>query len=299
MNKKTYKRCDFCGKRVKSRYQHYKDNDKCRILAKEKLESDKMKLKNWCTKKTIKCKICNHEAKELSRHIKTEHNLTAKEYKEKYGEVISEYEKLKKSIFWREKNSGINNPMYKKKPWNTNINRKEEIREKLGATYRGKKLSSEHKENLSKAKIGITGKDANAYGPHNISLVGRQRMREGNEKALLEFRKNKSSKFEDELSLYVEKIFLNVKRQEKIGFNLVDFYIPDYKIIIEADGIYWHGIIDENYATDQQKHTYRYDKSKTTYLLNRGYSLVRIREDHFYEHKKKGDVLKWLKRLLK
>lgn len=300
--KKSYKKCEFCGQRVKSKYKHYEENHDCATKAESQLKADELKLENWSGETKIECAICGYKAKELTRHLKTAHNMTVNEYELKFGDIISEYEKLKKSIFWRKKNSGKNNPMYGRSPWNTDNSRALEVKEKLGASWRGKSFSQGHKSKLASAKIGITGESANAYGPHNIPEESRQRMREGNEKALLEFRKNRASKFENELAIYLQQLFPGLKRQEKFGFNLVDFYIPEKQLIVEADGIYWHGIIheaiDKESATDQQRHTYKYDKIKTTYLKNRGYTLIRIREDHYNEHKKKGDVLKWLKKLL-
>jgi very-short-patch-repair endonuclease len=301
--KKSYKYCEFCQKRIKSKYQHYKEKPGCKLANKNKIKEDEELLNNWSIEKTIECKICGHKAKELTRHLKTEHQMTVSKYREKHGEVISEYERLKKSIFWRKKNAGKNNPMYNKKPWNTDKTRSKEIVEKLGSVWRGKNFSREHKNKLAIAKTGITGEAANAYGPHNISEEGLRKMREGSYKALVRFRKSKQSKFEDELYLYLKEIKPNITRQERIGYNIVDFYDKESNTVIEADGIYWHailhGIVTEEDANHQQKHTYRYDRSKTTYLLNRNYKLIRIREDDFHTHKKKGDAKRWLKGLLK
>lgn len=301
MDKKSYKICEFCGKRVKSKYKHYKENLNCKKLHDEALAKDKKILANWNKTKTIKCKICNYEAKELTRHLKTEHNLKASFYKEKYGPIISEYESLKKSIFWRERNSGKNNPMYNVKPWNTDTERKDEIKEKLGAFWRGKKLSTEHKNKLSKAKIGITGKDANAYGPHNISKEGRKRMREGS----FNGKKHSYSKGEIELGIYLFEIEPEVKHQYNIDFYQCDYYLPNYNTIIEYDGDWYHyGIHNEdanfeNLKSKIQRRVYYNDLRKTKTILQKGYNLIRILESEFYSHKKKGDVKKWLKSLLK
>lgn len=62
-----------------------------------------------------------------------------------------------------------------------------------------------------------------------------------------------------------------------LGFNwqylvnekfLVDFYIPSYNLIIEADGDYWHGL-----PIVQGR-----DKAKNAYLIKCGYNLVRVTE---------------------
>lgn len=295
--KKSYKCCEFCQKRVKSKYTHYQENADCKLAAKNQLREDELKLRNWTGEATVKCKICGYSAKELTRHLKTEHQIAAKEYKEKYGQIISDYEKLKKSIFWRKRNAGNNNPMYGKKPWNTDFNRKDEVTKKLGATWRGKKLSKQHKEKLAYAKTGITGENANAYGPHNVSEEGRRKMREGAFRGKLAI--NKHSKGEIELGIYLYELYEDCEWNYQLDFYQCDYCIPSKKIIVEYDGDWYHAGTHYGEAKSPiQKAVYKNDIKKTGHILSKGYKLVRILESEYQEHKKRGDLKRWLNALL-
>lgn len=95
----------------------------------------------------IKCKICSAEFKNIIswKHLK-KHNITTKEYKEKYGELVSqEFRDLKSK-----QSSGNNNPNYGRK-------HTDEVKRKISKANKGniphnlsKGMSSEQKELLSK-----------------------------------------------------------------------------------------------------------------------------------------------------
>jgi len=66
----------------------------------------------------------------------------------------------------------------------------------------------------------------------------------------------KKSRFENEIYQYIskiyniEKIILNSRKQiNNNGQNELDIYLPEYKLAIEADGLYWHSelFLDKNY----------------------------------------------------
>jgi len=294
----SYKLCEFCNKRVKSKYKHFQENDECRQKRKKKLITDKEILNNWIKSKTIKCNICDYEAMELSQHIRFAHKLKMKDYN---GKVISEYCKLKKSIKYRESNFGKNNPMYNKKPWNIDNNRRKEIVEKLGKYWKGKKFSNDHKKKLAKAKTGITGKDANAYGrPHNISFEGRIAMKRAAGCA----KQNKRSKGEIELGFYLFDIFdsNDIEIQFELEYSRYDYYIKSKNIIIEYDGSYWHGLthnlVKLDKSTNQQKTVYNNDNNKNILADKHKIKMLRILETDFQKHEVIGDTEEWLKKLL-
>ena len=56
--------------------------------------------------------------------------------------------------------------------------------------------------------------------------------------------------------------------QARFEWYSVDFYIPSRRLVIECDGSYWHSLPKQ----------VRLDKSKDTYLRNRGYTIVRLEE---------------------
>ena len=304
--------CKYCNKQIQNRSpgSHYYHNPECYEKYKADTASELEKLRSEDA--LIKCVVCGKEFKMLSPHLKREHNLTKREYKHKYkaGVVAPKLSNDFKE-FWKGKNAGENNGMYGKEPWNKDETRKDEIKEKLGGHKKGKKLDqiiyrtdpNKTREKLAEAKIGITGEDANAYGPHNVSEEGRLNMKLGCAKALGNFIKNRTSKYEIEVMTYIKDMYPSVRTSEKIGFYHADGFIPELNLVIECDGSYWHAgihkLIEEDKLNAQQKHVYRYDKQKTSYLINHKYLLIRILETDFQRHKKIGDTRAWLSTLLK
>lgn len=59
-----------------------------------------------------------------------------------------------------------------------------------------------------------------------------------------------------------------------------DFYLPKYRLLIEIDGVYWHGKgLKDAELNEQQKNTRRNDIEKNKLAALRGYNLLRIWED--------------------
>ncbi len=67
----------------------------------------------------------------------------------------------------------------------------------------------------------------------------------------------------------LEELAYKFIEQHKISHYICDFYLPNYKLIIEADGDYWHSFPS----------AIRRDKAKNTYLANHGYKLLRLTEE--------------------
>jgi hypothetical protein len=292
------KLCKYCGKEISngSPGPHYHHNKECGDKYREEKNIELQKLKS--NREIVKCAICGFEAKGLIRHLSDKHNISTLEYKEKYNQpTISIAASKRWSNFWKEKNAGENNPAFGTKPWNTDENRKEEIVEKLGKSWRGKRFSQNHKQKLADAKTGITGEEANAYGPHNVSKVGRLRMREGAFNAKQSI--NKHSKGEIELGIYLYEMFSDTIWDFSLDFYQCDYCIPSKNIIVEYDGDWYHS--GTHYGTAKsamQKHIFDNDKKKTDFILSKNYKLLRILESDFQKHKQIGDIRKWLSTLL-
>jgi len=83
---------------------------------------------------------------------------------------------------------------------------------------------------------------------------------------------NKMITYNTSIEITVEEILktlnVNYETQKIIGHFIVDFYLSDYNLIIEADGDYWHNL---KKGIDQ-------DKRKNTYFKNHGYNLLRLWE---------------------
>lgn len=80
---------------------------------------------------------------------------------------------------------------------------------------------------------------------------------------------------------FLEK--LGVKYEEQFYVDSIkryyDFYLPDYKVIIEVDGDYWHsyGKVYEEMTPTQKKNA-RVDKIKDEWALSHGIPIIRIWE---------------------
>lgn len=117
--------------------------------------------------------------------------------------------------------------------------------ERISKNNKGKLLGNKNpskrldvRKKISKALIGHKGVFAGKKRPeHSKKMKGRKQTREHIKKR---FSKNKDTLIER----IIEKVLLNlniiyVKQEVIIGF-CVDFYLPEYNLIIECDGDYWH-----------------------------------------------------------
>jgi len=80
------------------------------------------------------------------------------------------------------------------------------------------------------------------------------------------FCKPKTSALELQIYSEMKYIFNNIGQRKKIDGIECDIFIPDLKVGIEVDGVYWH------------KHKLSDDKNKTLYFRNKGIFLIRLRE---------------------
>jgi very-short-patch-repair endonuclease len=80
-----------------------------------------------------------------------------------------------------------------------------------------------------------------------------------------------------------------------IGYYVCDIYLPDYNLVIECQGDYWHSNprkYQDKEINLTQKLNIRRDKAKATFLKNKGYSQLNIWEyDINYNFKYIEDLL--------
>lgn len=137
----------------------------------------------------------------------------------------------------------------------------EETRRKIGEKQRGttRVFTEEHKANLSKATKG------KKHRPFNAEI--REQMRQ---RAIA----NPNKKFKDtsiELKIEAElkeRGFFYQKQAPLCKIAIVDFFLPEHKIVIECDGDYWHGL-----PLVKEK-----DERKTKVLSENGLTVYRFKE---------------------
>src|SRR4030067_323719 len=91
-----------------------------------------------------------------------------------------------------------------------------------------------------------------------------------------------TSKIEYEVYDYIRTLTLNVVRRSRkiISPYEIDIYLPDYKLAIEFDGVYYHGENASNKRCNNNYHLY-----KTNLCKEKGIQLIHIFEDEWLYRK--------------
>jgi len=168
------------------------------------------------------------------------------------------------------------------KVWNEGLTKETDDRIfKYSKKLMGKIISDEHKIILSK----INKKNKNALG-HKVTDDVKKIL---SDSTIRQHQNNKGNYKDTKPEIKSEKILeennINYKKQFRLGNRLFDFYLPDYNILIEVDGIFYHGknIKDEDLKYDIQKKSRKIDKLKDKIALDNGYKLFRVWEDELYK----------------
>ena len=107
----------------------------------------------------------------------------------------------------------------------------------------------------------------------------------------------------------IEKIIKNLLRSNKIKYKknfyiffnekehkIYDFYLPDYNLLLEADGDYWHGNpVFFKSLNEIQQINKKNDKFKNELAKQEGYFLIRFWENEIKEKNFKESLLKSIK----
>ncbi|PER35443.1 hypothetical protein CN485_04835 [Bacillus cereus] len=84
----------------------------------------------------------------------------------------------------------------------------------------------------------------------------------------------------------LEKLNINFRVQENILYWITDFYLPDYNLVIETNGDYWHAnpeVYEPNELSERQQIRVRNDYFKINGLLNEGYKVLVLWEKDINE----------------
>lgn len=253
------------------------------------------------------CKICNKKlngfqiekneknkkAKRLIAHL-TEHSISIEDYIEKYYNIIRPYcqcgcgTKLnlnigqarihyKSFLFgdgihhtskWsdeaKKNRCGVGNPMKNKKAWNKGLTKESNINMKMAAEkMRGIKKSPEHIEKIRQRAIDYIKNQtykSTMTTPHII------------------------------VNSILKDLNINYINEYQIGGFLFDIYLPDYNILIEIDGDYWHSNpikYPDGPITYAQIKIKKQDNKKNGYCKLKNLNLKRFWEYDIINHKDK------------
>jgi len=96
------------------------------------------------------------------------------------------------------------------------------------------------------------------------------------------------SKPEKEIEAYLNKLSINVVAQFKLETYRYDLYIPEFNLLIEYNGDYWHcnpiKYASTYYNTKKSmtaQELWDYDKNKITIAKNHGYNIITIWESDY------------------
>lgn len=176
-----------------------------------------------------------------------------------FGHYVSEETKEKLRIA----NAGKKKPNYPK-------HRKNKTKEdclKISIALKGRKLSEEHKRKISESEKGkiITNEQRKKISINTRKAMEGEEIRDkcrlGAINALKSGFHNTSieRKVEKELKKY-NILFVKQKPICK-GHFVVDFYLPEYKLVIECNGSYWHSL-PEKIKRDKELENYVFSKGK-------------------------------------
>lgn len=210
-------------------------------------------------------------------HCKIEFTVKFKNSPEKFCSKTCSAARLKKGIESNCKNCGN---LITIAPWEAKAN-KECCSAKCRSEYKSKKCiriisceicGNEFNTNKSEVKHGrrfCSIKCLNRYR----SQKSRESIKVKNTKPELKFAKI----LNDNNIKHIPQYWIPWKRGWK---KFYDFYIPEINLLIEIDGIYWHGKgLEDSKLNGQQLRSRINDKIKNELAPLRGYKLIRIWED--------------------
>lgn len=277
---------------------------------------DEIKKEDWHT-----CRLCDKKIKDLAKvyggsgvyytqvfkkHLKSEHSITVEDY---FAEIIPvcpcgtcnkpcriggvknpNYNFYMGCGFnegvkeWSEKakitRKGSGNPMYNKTPWNNGQTKETHASVmKSSISNTGKIIPDE-----AKAKMSESAKKRLVHGHtgHKHSEAARKKMSEST------IRRMKNGDFKHTITKphikmcsILTELDISYEEEYNIGHWLFDIYIPEYNLLIEVDGDYFHSnpkIYPNGPQTKTQKINYARDISKNNFCIKNNLTLLRFWE---------------------
>lgn len=147
----------------------------------------------------------------------------------------------------------------------TNLGKKWKINPeklKLRKLRRGNHTGCKHSEEVKK-RISTTKKAA-------VTLASREHCRKiGLKGRLTQFARKGFTKIELIVKEHLTNSKITAIPQHVVDDRwFCDYYLPSYNLILECDGEYWHSL----------EKVVRKDRVKNSYLLEKGYNLLRLKE---------------------
>jgi len=129
----------------------------------------------------------------------------------------------------------------------------------------------------AKAKAGHTYEET--YGGAKAEEY-KEQLRRASPARMAKF-KRKVTAPEAAVAVMLQSLGVCYVEQAPLGYYTVDFLVPNVKLVIQADGDFWHGHPDKytvESLTPTQKKQKRLDSSTNSYLVSRDYRVLRLWE---------------------
>lgn len=257
------------------------------------MASKGQKLSEETKRKIGKSNSISLKDRRLSEETKRKISLTHKGKKPKNLQLLHILRKgMKHSNESKEKMSkshiGKKIPLEIKNKMSNSHKGKKKTKEHCKAISRGRrgmKFSEEHRKKLSEIRKGKPVFDRTGMVPWNKGKKETrkeviQKFRENALNTLDKMKDNKRiSKAEKIIAKWLDYKKIKYKQQFKYPLGRADFYLPEYNIIIECYGSYWHS--KQNYVER--------DKKKNKWLKDNGYKIIILNSEEVVMNSKKID----------
>ena len=248
----------------------------------------------------FKCEICGKKFKAITNSHLKNHNMTTLEYKELYpNSSFGNFERFEKWLHSEENRKNC-------KKMSDKVYNNIEIRQKRKEAVRKTTQSDEYKKNqsllmkevaksekmkefYSNSKFRVTEWMKKSNFERWVILYGEEealkRQQSWSEKNILPS-SSKDTKPELIFQDILEKLNIHFEKQKSVGKYKCDFYIPEYNLIVEIDGDYWHANPTKFVETSligpkniSAKAIWESDNQKSNFILNKGFNLIRYWEN--------------------
>lgn len=203
----------------------------------------------------VTCKICGLETNTngMATHLKYTHKMQVNEYVSKYEEYRPKYKTINSKLEENEdkfKCKICNEPLYSEKTLSYHIRQKHNIKKNeyiLKYIFNNKQPTCECGCGTEISIINqhpyrrkyINGHHPNGMTNKSHSTSSKLEMRK---KAIDRFGSNDKINTAGEIkfSKILDRLSIKYEKQYPTDFGVVDFYLSDYDMLVEIDGVYWH-----------------------------------------------------------
>jgi very-short-patch-repair endonuclease len=242
------------------------------------------------------CEVCSKEFRAITNSHLKQHGLTTKEYRAMYPQ--SNFGDFSRFETWRNSEENKTHLMQNTKEVYSNpeiLEKKRTARtlacshsaylEKLSKASKRNATSDQMKQVYSTAKDRVSSRMKMSNFERWKSLFGEE---EATKRLEAWSRKNKlptssrDTKPELLFESYLASLSITFEKQFRTCGYICDFYLPDYHVVVEIDGDYWHANPSKFSAQDLVGHKkvtaeliWQSDAKKTKTLESRGYCVIR------------------------